>query len=109
MKAAQSDRIGSAGRTSEGPRSLNRILSLFDLLAQSNRRMSLSELSSALDCPKSSLLVLLRPLTEMSYLMRENDAYFLGPRIFQFAQSILTNHPFESVLRGVMNDISAVS
>ena len=105
MKTAQSDRIGSAGRTSEGPRSLNRILSLFDLLAQSNRRMSLSELSSALDCPKSSLLVLLRPLTEMSYLMRENDAYFLGPRIFQFAQSILANHPFGSVLRGVMNDL----
>ena len=105
MKTAQSDGIGSAGRTSEGPRSLNRILSLFDLLAQSNRRMSLSELSSALDCPKSSLLVLLRPLTEMSYLMRENDAYFLGPRIFQFAQSILANHPFGSVLRGVMNDL----
>lgn len=37
--------------------------------------------------------------------MRENDAYFLGPRIFQFAQSILANHPFGSVLRGVMNDL----
>ena len=105
MKTAQSEATGPAGRTSEGPRSLNRILALFDLVAQSDRRMSLSELSSALDCPKSSLLVLLRPLTEKGYLMREKDAYFLGPRIFQFAQTILTNHPFESVLRGVMNDL----
>jgi len=105
MKTAQSDQIGSAGRTSEGPRSLNRILALFDLVAQSDQPMSLSELSSALDCPKSSLLVLLRPLTEKNYLMRENDTYFLGPRIFQFAQTILTNHPFESILRGVMNDL----
>lgn len=107
MKTVQSDRIGSAGRISEGPRSLNRILALFDLVAQSDRRMSLSELSSALDCPKSSLLVLLRPLTEKSYLMRENDTYFLGPRIFQFAQTILTKHPFTSVLRGVMSDLVA--
>tara|TARA_E500000318_G_scaffold86349_1_gene82755 strand:- start:7695 stop:8501 length:807 start_codon:yes stop_codon:yes gene_type:complete len=106
MKTAQSDQIGSAGHpSSEGPRSLTRILALFDLVAQSNRRMSLAELSSTLDCPKSSLLVLLRPLTEKGYLMRENDVYSLGPRIFQFAQTILTNHPFETVLRGIMNDL----
>lgn len=105
MKTAQSDRIATAGRTSDGPRSLTRILALFDLVAQSDRRMTLSELSSALDCPKSSLLVLLRPLTEKGYLMREKDSYFLGPRIFQFAQTILTNHPFESLLRGVMGEL----
>lgn len=105
MKTAQSDRIGTPGGTSEGPRSLNRILALFDLVAQSNRHMTLSELSSALDCPKSSLLLLLRPLTEKGYLMREKDTYLLGPRIFQFAQTILINHPFESVLRGVMSDV----
>ena len=105
MKTAQSNPAEAAGRTSEGPRSLTRILALFDLLARCKRHMSLSELSIAIDCPKSSLLVLLRPLTEKGYLMREEDNYFLGPRIFQFAQSILTNHPFESVLRGVMNDV----
>ncbi|MDD9708002.1 IclR family transcriptional regulator [Seohaeicola sp. SP36] len=105
MKTAQSDRKGSAERASEGPRSLTRILALFDLMGQSNRRMTLSELSSALDCPKSSLLLLLRPLAEKGYLMREKDTYLLGPRIFQFAQTILANHPFESVLRGVMSDL----
>jgi len=86
MKDAQSDRTGTVGRPSEGPRSLTRILALFDLVAQSDRPMTLAELSSALDCPKNSLLVLLRPLTERGYLMREKDTYFLGPRIFQFAQ-----------------------
>ena len=75
MKTAQSDGIGTAARSSEGPRSLNRILALFDLVAQSDQGLSLAELSTALDCPKSSLLVLLRPLTEKGYLMRENDAY----------------------------------
>ena len=105
MKTAQSDGIGTAARSSEGPRSLNRILALFDLVAQSDQGLSLAELSTALDCPKSSLLVLLRPLTEKGYLMRENDAYSLGPRIFQFAQTILAKHPFESVLRGVMKEL----
>ena len=64
MKTAQSGPAEAAGRTSEGPRSLTRILALFDLLARCKRHMSLSELSIAIDCPKSSLLVLLRPLTE---------------------------------------------
>lgn len=105
MKVAQPDQSETSGRPSDGPRSLTRIMAIFDLVAQSDRRMTLSELSSALDCPKSSLLVLLRPLTERGYLMREKDTYFLGPRIFQFAQTILTNHPFESVLRGVMSDL----
>ncbi len=105
MKTAQPDLIEAGGRASEGPRSLTRILALFDLVAQSNRRMTLAELSSALDCPKSSLLVLLRPLTERGYLIREQDTYLLGPRFFQLAQTVLTNHPFESVLRGVISDL----
>lgn len=105
MKTLKSDRLATAGRTSDGPRSLKRILALFDLVAQSDRHMTLSELSSALTCPKSSLSVLLRPLTEKGYLMREKDSYCLGPRIFQFAQTILTNHPFESILRGVMSEL----
>ncbi|MBC7138724.1 MAG: IclR family transcriptional regulator [Defluviimonas sp.] len=107
MSTAQPSRNGPAGHMSEGPRSVTRVLAIFDLVAQNNRRMTLSELSSALDSPKSSLLVLLRPLTEKGYLMRENDTYFLGPRILQFAQTILANHPFESVLRGVMSDLVA--
>ncbi|MBC7132034.1 MAG: IclR family transcriptional regulator [Roseovarius sp.] len=106
MTTAQSDRVGAAGQASEGPRSLTRILALFDLLAQSDRRMTLAELSTALDCPKSSLLVLLRPLVEKGYLMREQDSYALGPTIFRFAQTILTNHPFETVLRGVMAELA---
>ncbi|MGR3552003.1 IclR family transcriptional regulator [Pseudooceanicola sp.] len=105
MKTAQSDQIGSTGRPSEGPRSLTRILALFDLFAQSNRRMTLAELSTTLACPKSSLLVLLRPLTEKGYLVRENDTYSLGPKIIQFAQTILTHHPFEAVLRGIMTEL----
>ncbi|MBC7180667.1 MAG: IclR family transcriptional regulator [Roseovarius sp.] len=105
MKVAQPDQSETSGRPSDGPRSLTRIMAIFDLVAQSDRSMTLSELSSALDCPKSSLLVLLRPLTERGYLMREKDTYFLGPKIFQFAQTILTNHPFESVLRGVLSDL----
>lgn len=107
MSTAQSERSGTAAPMSEGPRSLTRMLALLELVAQSNRRMTLSELSSALDCPKSSLLVLLRPLADRGYLMREKNGYFLGPRILQFAQTLLANHPFESVLRGVMGDLAS--
>lgn len=107
MNSAPPDPREAAGRTSEGPRSVTRVLALFDLMAKSQRPMALAELSAALDCPKSSLLVLLRPLTEKGYLIREQDTYVLGPRIFQFAQTILSGHPFEAILRGVMTDLVA--
>ena len=45
-----------------GPRSLTRLLGLFDVLAKSKDGMTLAELNQALKSPKSSLLNLLRPL-----------------------------------------------
>lgn len=105
MKTAQPDRTEPPSRATEGPRSLMRILRLLELLAQSDRPMTLAELSLALDCPKSSLLVLLRPLAEMGYLTRERDSYLLGPQSFQFAQQILASDPFETVLARVMTEL----
>ena len=51
-----------------GPRSLTRLLGLFDVLAKSKHGMSLAELNQALQSPKSSLLNLLRPLVIDGYL-----------------------------------------
>ncbi|MFL6679759.1 MAG: helix-turn-helix domain-containing protein, partial [Burkholderiaceae bacterium] len=58
----------SADRDATGPRSLARLLGLFDVLSLMPNGMSLAELNVTLESPKSSLLNLLRPLVAEGYL-----------------------------------------
>ena len=51
-----------AARKVTGPRSLMRLLGLFDALAKSKEGLTLADLNTELSSPKSSLLNLLRPL-----------------------------------------------
>ena len=53
-----------AAREVAGPRSLMRLLGLFEALAKSKEGLSLAELNGELRSPKSSLLNLLRGLIE---------------------------------------------
>ena len=57
-------------RDTTGPRSLTRLLGLFDVLSLTQNGMSLAELSATLAAPKSSLLNLLRPLVAEGYLIQ---------------------------------------
>jgi len=72
-----------------GPRSVMRILGLFESLVAGNDELSLAELSVELDAPKSSLLTLLRPLVAEGYLIHHKGRYYLGPRIFRLSAEIL--------------------
>lgn len=106
-------------RDNTGPRSLTRLLAIFDALSGAANGMSLAELSTALGSPKSSLLNLLRPLVAEAYLIHGAGVYRLGPSIFRLAAGVLDSwqlpkiaHPFmeqlardtgESVLLSVMD------
>ena len=90
-----------------GPRSLTRLLGLFDVLAKSKDGMTLAELNQALQSPKSSLLNLLRPLVVDGYLACDNGRYRLGPSIFRLAANIMSVWNFSSTMRPYLDELAA--
>lgn len=104
-KAAADD----AERDVAGPRSLTRLLGLFDALARTSEGLTLAELNAALKSPKSSLLNLLRPLVADGYLTHDSGHYRLGPAIFRLASSIMSVWNFSKVVRPYLEELSARS
>lgn len=70
-------------------KSADRVLDLFELLAHSGRDLSHTEMSEALEIPKSSLTQLLRTLTGRNYLKYDPTGrnYCLGPRFTELTQA----------------------
>ncbi|MBV8398852.1 MAG: IclR family transcriptional regulator [Acetobacteraceae bacterium] len=93
-------------RETTGPRSLTRLLGLFDALAKSSNGLTLAELNSLLESPKSSLLNLLRPLVAEGYLNHDNGRYRLGPTIFRLAGNIMSVWNFSNVIRPYLEELA---
>jgi IclR family transcriptional regulator, acetate operon repressor len=90
-----------------GPRSLMRLLGLFDALAKSPKEgLGLAELNTALKSPKSSLLNLLRPLVATGYLNFEAGKYRLGPSIFRLAGTIMSVWNFSNAVRPYLEELA---
>jgi IclR family transcriptional regulator, acetate operon repressor len=104
MPKNTSDR--AAVREITGPRSLTRLLGLFDALAKSSNGLTLAELNSLLESPKSSLLNLLRPLVAEGYLNHDNGRYRLGPTIFRLAGNIMSVWNFSNVIRPYLEELA---
>jgi DNA-binding IclR family transcriptional regulator len=104
---------GDGAKVSErevtGPRSLTRILGLFDVLAKKPEGLSLAELNSVLQSPKSSLLNLLRPLVAEGFLMHSHGFYRLGPTAFRLAANIMSVWNFSNLVRPYLEELSARS
>lgn len=93
-------------RDAMGPRSLMRVMRTFSLLSQAQRGISLSELTAALETPKSSLLNLLRPLVADGYLLNHGGSYRLGPAVFRMSASVLSAWNFSKIIRPYMEELS---
>ncbi|TAK53917.1 MAG: IclR family transcriptional regulator [Gammaproteobacteria bacterium] len=89
-----------------GPRSLARLLGLFEVLAKSSNGQTLAELNTVLKSPKSSLLNLLRPLVAEGYLTYEDGRYRLGTSIFRLAASIVSVWNFSNALRPYLEELA---
>jgi IclR family transcriptional regulator, acetate operon repressor len=103
------NRSPAAGSPREvaGPRSLMRLLGLFDALAKSPKEgLGLAELNTVLKSPKSSLLNLLRPLVSTGYLNFESGKYRLGPAIFRLAGSIMSIWNFSNAVRPFLEELA---
>lgn len=103
MKA---ENLAAVEKDMGGPRSLMRLLGLFDALAKLTDGMTLAELHVVLETPKSSLLNLLRPLVAESYLIHDGVRYRLGPAIFRMSANVMAAWNFSKVLRPFMTEIS---
>src|SRR5439155_22068561 len=102
-KAAR--RASSPAPDDSGPRSLTRLLALFDRLSRTPNGMTLAELNVALETPKSSLLNLLRPLVAEGFLVHSAGAYNLGPSIFRLSASVLSASPMRKVIRPFLTEL----
>lgn len=105
MELARKEEAGPE-RDNGGPRSLTRLLGLFDVLSQAPEGLTLAELNVALESPKSSLLNLLRPLVAEGFLVHAASAYRLGPGIFRLASSVLSAWNFPLLIRPYMEELS---
>jgi IclR family transcriptional regulator, acetate operon repressor len=95
-----------AERDATGPRSLMRVLGVFDRLAQSPQGLALSELSAVLNTPKSSLLNLLRPMVAEGYLNNEHGQYRLDAAAFRLCAGVLSAWNFPKLIRPSMEELS---
>ena len=87
------------------PRSLVRLLGLFEAIARASDGLTLAELSIALESPKSSLLTMLKPLTATGHLLHESGRYRLGPTVFVFAETLLRARQSSPLIRAFMQEL----
>lgn len=107
--AKKSNLIELSEREVTGPRSLTRILGLFDALAKKPDGLTLAELNTVLESPKSSLLNLLRPLVAEGYLMHSHGFYRLGPTAFRLAANIMSVWNFSKLVRPYLEELATRS
>jgi DNA-binding IclR family transcriptional regulator len=88
-----------------GPRSLTRVLGLFDLLSLMPQGMTLSELCGSLGTPKSSLLNLLRPLVAEGYLVHVGGRYCIGHSLITMAAGVMSAWNFSKMIRPFMEEL----
>jgi DNA-binding IclR family transcriptional regulator len=89
-----------------GPRSLTRLLGLFDALAKKSDGMTLADLNGVLESPKSSLLNLLRPLVVEGYLTHTQGQYRLGPTAFRLAATMMSAWNFPKMARPYLEELA---
>lgn len=104
-----SDAIDAAASPLGGPRSVGRVLALLNFVARRAAGSTLTELSTELDTPKSSLLLLLRPLLAEGYLVRDRNRYLLGPHMYGLAARIQNIRQPLKLLRFFLEELAEQS
>jgi DNA-binding IclR family transcriptional regulator len=88
---------GPAASRQSPPRSATRIPKLLCLLAGQPAGATLSQLSERSGTPKSSLLALLRALTQSAFLQYRDGRYAIGPEAVKLASAIVSQRKFPDI------------
>jgi DNA-binding IclR family transcriptional regulator len=99
----------SAVAPHRAPRSATRIPQVLRLLADAPGGATLSALSKSNGTPKSSLLALLRALTETGFVQRRDGRYAIGPESIKLASAIVAQRPFPDVAISVVDTLATAS
>jgi len=102
-------RVSSPEAIAGAPRSVLRLLRIFEPAATTRDGHTLAQISSLIGSPKSSMLMLLRPLVASGYLLHIDGRYRLGPAAFRLAADILSTRDFNQLMRPFMEDLVARS
>lgn len=89
----------------EAPRSVMRVLGLFEEIAAAREGKTLAQLSVQLGSPKSSLLLLLRPLVASGYLLHADNRYRLGAAAYRLASDILATRDLVQLVGPYMEEL----
>jgi DNA-binding IclR family transcriptional regulator len=89
-----------------GPRAMSRVLKLLSVLAHAPEGLSLTDLATALDTAKSTLLASLKPLAADDFLVVEGNLYRLGPRAFRLAAEITSAWSLPRTVRGYLRTLA---
>jgi len=93
------------GETS-APRAIARVLRLLELLARQRDGLTLSEVSQALDVPKSTFLASLRGLAAGGFVLHRSGVYTLGPAAFRLAGTMLTAWSAPDLVRHYVRELA---
>ncbi|KJS06215.1 MAG: hypothetical protein VR73_10310 [Gammaproteobacteria bacterium BRH_c0] len=80
-----------------GHRTANRVLDILELLADMTGNCSLRDMSLALEAPKSSLLPLLRTLTERGYISHDDHGYQLATKVLELGSGLDTERDLRNL------------
>jgi IclR family acetate operon transcriptional repressor len=92
-------------RDGAGPKAMTRVIRLCDKLSEKTAGLTLSELSVALDTPKSTLLNSLRPLVQDDFLIVDGPLYRLGPGAFRLAARITSAWSLPRLMTGYLREL----
>ncbi len=88
-------------------RSTARILTILELLANSEKGYTLSKLAELLDAPKGSIFPMLQTLKEFHFLKQDEQTgiYRIGPAAFQVGMSFINSGDSLKYIEKIMDDV----
>lgn len=103
------DRVATpVGRQTTGPMSVERTLAILNALADSREPMSLAALTRELDTPKPSVLSLVRELTALGYVRRDElGRIMLAGRSYRLALRIKASDSISVLVRDTLQRLSS--
>ncbi len=100
---------GLAASRQSPPRSATRIPQILCLLANQPTGATLSELSLRSGTPKSSLLALLRALTQSGFLQNRDGRYAIGPEAVKLASAIVSQRKFPDIAIPIVDGLAVAT
>ncbi len=88
--------------------SLERAFSILELFEQTNKKMSVKEISTALDLSKSTVFGLINTLSNLGYLMQDSETlkYNLGFKVLSLGNAVSSNDILAKVADRCLQPVS---